>query len=77
MASMLAKLGIPQSVSIESRKLSVDIAGTIIYWERSRISKAANGSEATEGGGDIEMTECTQKTPIEMTDVGPNDKLIE
>ena len=42
----LMKLGLHNQASPENRKLSLDLAGLIIYWEQRRLAESCNRDQA-------------------------------
>jgi len=43
----LMKLGLHNQASPENRKLSLDLAGLIVYWEQRRLSESRNKDQVT------------------------------
>ena len=43
----LMKLGLHNQASPENRKLSLDLAGLIIYWEQRRLAESRNRDQAS------------------------------
>ena len=56
----LMKLGLHNQASPENRKLSLDLAGLIVYWEQRRLAESRNKDQVTITlRGLMVMSQCT------------------
>jgi transformation/transcription domain-associated protein len=57
MINTLSRIGMPTNATLENRKLSLDLAGLLLRWEKQRRDMAAAAAAGTGGaegeGGDV------------------------
>lgn len=59
MINTLSRIGMPTNATLENRKLSLDLAGLLLRWEKHRRDTAAAAAAAADGEGALCTGEFT------------------